>query len=173
MAKIKAGTYQLNDTLLVWSMGGLYLPFTLTATAKEYGVSVFATCSRIGVYDEGVMFRVESTNPDMSAVGITLPGNFPMYDTSGDYAFNGWNTVDFDEGIKTITVLEDTEVDDNHALWFRLNTKHTIHVTYGGYPIAALNDGESVTLNCAGMKMGGDIVVSAKMFPVEDYLHNE
>ena len=160
MKTIKAGTYRLNNILHMIAVGWVDIPFTLTTTAKQFGVPLQATCEGLYFSDNVVKFEVVSTVPDMSAAGITLPVSFVMYAREGYLdAFNGWNTVDFDDGIQTITITEDVDVEEDFYACFMINTGNNIVVYYANEVIAVVPFGGAMMLKCGELMMESGVTI--------------
>lgn len=74
-----------------------------------------------------------------------------------------------DDLLKSLTIVEDTEVEDTFGIWYIANTNYNevngstetplAEITYNGETIAQLNAGETATLSCEGKKMASDVVV--------------
>jgi hypothetical protein len=128
MATIKAGTYRFNDALVLADVpreNEISCPvnFVLNTVAAEFGIPLTANCDKIFVHSQCMSYHVVYTDPDMTATGATLPWSYPIYAVEGyrDFGINGWNTVNFDEGIRTITVTADAEASDEFYEWFTTN----------------------------------------------------
>lgn len=128
MATIKAGTYRFQDALVLAEVPreneiSCSISFVLNTVAAEFGIPLTANCSKIFVHSQCMSYYVESTVPDMTAAGAALPWSYPIYAVEGyrDFGINGWNTVNFDEGIRMITVTEDAEASDAFCEWFAAN----------------------------------------------------
>ena len=160
MKTIKAGTYRFNNIFKPLWGGWVDIPFTLTTTAKQFGVPLSATCNGIYCSEDKLQYRVISTTPDMSAAGITLPASFVMYAREGYLdAFNGWNTVDFDDGIQTITITEDVDVEEDFYACFMINTGNNIVVYYANEVIAVVPFGGAASLKCSNLMMESNVLI--------------
>lgn len=119
---IKAGTYRFNDVLTAPSADiAEDINYSVTTLFKAYDVTIQGNCNQIRVYlnydgEENVLvYTAVSSEPDFSSAGVSYPIPFRVYDEVG------WNYTDYDEGIQTITITEDTEVSDEFYEWFNKN----------------------------------------------------
>lgn len=109
-------------------------------------------------YPLDVYFKWETSNVDLSSLGITLPYTFCMY---GNLESVGWYTSWYGEDIKTIDFgTEPQTVSAEFYEWLTANaTQPTAKITYNGSAIANLFGGQTATVKCGGMKMETDLVV--------------
>ena len=158
---LKAGTYRFNPTLIFTSYFNQVIPFSLVTFVPSLGSEVVVNCSGISAtdnYGEDVWYFL--TPESASQFGVV---DFCAY--GGE-----WNTEYYGEGIKTITIPNDTKVEDTFGNWYIANTNYNevnksslATIEYNGRVIASLNPGETALLSCAGKKMGSDIVVKVNV----------
>lgn len=126
MAIIKKGIYRFNDVLS--GVGDLteygvhqVLDFTVSTILPYNGDKYAVVCDSMLLFKYNstpfiVEYNAISSSPDLNELGITFPHNSEVYK-------GAWLTSDFGEGIKTITVLENTEVSEEFSKWFAVNAK--------------------------------------------------
>lgn len=116
MATIKKGTYRFNDVLSAPS-NSIHetINFTVTHTnasgEKTINFAYLGVNTSDGIVVNSIVY---------SGAGVEVLAYSDLWD-------NRWNSV-YGDGTKIITVLEDTEVDDEFAKWFMANTMTTIKV---------------------------------------------
>lgn len=164
MATIKAGTYRFNDVLTAPS-DVVYAQVNITLPTIEVD----------GETDNLNFSEIECYNRGSDGALVVLYDAFIFYIGSNyePYGFVGWNAFAIEYGIgsyygQTITIPTDSEVSDEFYAWFTTNAAEVVEDTeetpvatiiYGGSVIASLNEGQTATLKCAGMKMESDVVV--------------
>lgn len=171
---IKAGTYRFNDVPTINSdvnrLGSLLaisLPFSIVV--DDGGITIV---------DEPAYFKglsvgynpniIQYVDIDNSAVAYYFEGE-PGWDIlylSAIYEYGVDNPKLKGYG-QTITVLEDTEVDETFATWFTENTEPVgaeatpaVSITYKGEKIE-LSAGDIATLHIGGKKLTEDLVIKA------------
>ena len=127
---IKAGTYRFNDVLSVPSGElGTILSFSFSTLLPSGGISLLGNCSKLSVWIDTMTekltlnFYVVSTEPDLNSFGIDIPSWISPFEEV-------WLTESYGEGIKTITITEDTEVYPEFYEWFTANA--LAHTTISG-----------------------------------------
>ena len=130
MATLKAGTYRFNDVLTAPS-GDLEQSVNFTANAVYIpdGVEYFATGNSLSVYVYAIAlsYNIISANPS----NTDLVGEKNVYIGAEGNLFVGWNPY-LSEGIKTITIPEDTEVTAEFYEWFTANVVEVVEHTVSG-----------------------------------------
>lgn len=116
MVTIKAGTYRFNDVLDLSSFFGTY-PFTFYLTTGVAPEMFECHCDEIALISGNYLaYHCNESTPDLSAVGINLPSDVPVY-----YSSDGWKFELYGDGIQTITIPNDTEVSAEFYEWFTAN----------------------------------------------------
>lgn len=192
MGVIKAGKYRFNDELEGLSSFTVAIPF-YTDTTPEFVLDDAGTPTELTVannplhfntinwdeviYASGRWFRLQYIPNETFAavyeqanVYRTEPATLweCFYDVAVEFLSGVGLDVPVSEMLKgfgqTITITEDTEVDDTFAQWFAANTTSgetsaSTIITYNGTD-TELNEGQIATLHCANKKAVSDIVVA-------------
>ena len=122
---IKAGTYTFNETLTLYdftnaeydSFGFLYysfnIPFNVTVTDGVESMSLDFT---------KIILNRKRNEYNTMNMWYGTDDNFAVFYSNGKWNFNSETyPLDYFKQLRSINVVEDTEVDDTFGAWFELN----------------------------------------------------
>ena len=182
---IKKGKYRFNDVLTMWQdlsnvSSFINIPFTCTyntidettfeVTEVTYYFNRFTVESHIensvaysyynesDVYERGSFFYTQSKGWKTKYLGFTREEALSAYPE----AIVDKASVVYGDSIQTITITEDTEVDETFATWFSENTVEIkqVLIQYKEKTID-VDLGKTATLHIGGKKLTSDIVIKA------------
>ena len=181
MATIKAGTYRFKDVLTLWGdvadeSAVIDIPFTCTYNdidettyevaegTYQFNRLVVEVGGSVGYWyndERGRFLYTADRGWKTQYLGFTREEALTAYPE----AIVNLASVVYGEGIKTITITEDTDVSDKFGVCFTANVDPVVEetpvasVSYNGETVISLTAGQNATLACAGKIMEADMVV--------------
>ena len=159
---IKAGTYRWNDILSFETVDVLY----------EGDTNKAAIAQNIPFISNGETKDVMLVSASIDTLDAWMcyfyGGNDPKHLQEEEHCFpytydDGYGGHWTNEGLKTITILEDTEVSTRFSEFFKANTaalsSNGVIIEYNGSIIANPFRGLTATLICKDLKMRSDVVI--------------
>ena len=121
---IKSGTYRLNDELTTSTNSiDQAMNFIFVLGGESFGGEALISCDLFEVINYthfDIYYNWVSSSVDLSSLGLSVPHSYCVYTTTMPHL--GWGVSTWGEGIKTITITEDTKVSGEFYVWFTENT---------------------------------------------------